>query len=60
MAEKVDSKDINKHRNDVLKLVGLLSEEPVVLPVPIFQDLSQFIECQEYEEIDLKALKFIG
>lgn len=60
LGEQVDSKNINKHRNDVLRLVGLLSEEPVVLPVPLFQDISQFIERLEYEEIDLKALKLRG
>lgn len=58
--EKVDSKNINKHRNDVLRLVGLLSEEPVVLPASIFRDISQFIELLEDEKIDLNTLKIRG
>ena len=58
--EKVDSRDINKHRNDVLRLVGLLSAEPVKLSLPLHQDISRFVECLETEKVDLKALNIKG
>ncbi|MDF7647510.1 hypothetical protein F3J38_01970 [Pantoea sp. Acro-805] len=58
--EKVDSKDVNKHRNDVLRLVGLLSDTPVVLPLSIFKDMTQFIESLTGENVDLKALNIRG
>ena len=60
VGEHVDSRDINKHRNDVLRLVSLLSAEPVVLPRMLFQDLSQFIERLGSEAIDLRTLKIKG
>lgn len=60
MGDKLDSKNINKHRNDVLKLSGLLSGGPVVLPAPIFEDLSKFIDGLEHTEIDLKTLNIHG
>lgn len=58
--EQVDSRNINKHCNDVLRLVGLLSAEPVALPLSLFQDISQFIEHLEFANIDLRALSIKG
>ncbi|WP_343551381.1 hypothetical protein [Pantoea sp.] len=58
--ERVDSRDISKHRNDVLRLVGLLSGEPVILPATLFQDMTHFIERLANESIDLKAFGIRG
>ena len=43
--EKIDSKDIDKHRNDVFRLAGTLPGEPgPTLPAPILADLKAFLD----------------
>jgi hypothetical protein len=42
--EKVDSRDIDKHRNDVFRLAGTLPGEPgATLPESILADLKAFL-----------------
>lgn len=58
--EQVDSKSIRKHRNDVLQLSGLLTDDPVELPESIQDDMRTFLERLAKEEIDLKAIDLRG
>lgn len=58
--EQVDSKTIKKHRNDVLFLSGLLTDDPFELPESIQNDMRAFLELLAKEEIDLKGLKLKG
>ena len=58
--EKIDSSNIRKHRNDVLVLSGLLTDDPVELPESIQNDMKAFLELLAKEEIDLKAIKLRG
>ncbi|MNJ36232.1 hypothetical protein D3C77_310120 [compost metagenome] len=55
--EQIDSKNIKKHRNDVLLLSGLLTGEVIELSKSITEDMKQFLEHLAAEEIDFKALK---
>lgn len=49
--------DIKKHKNDVLRLHQLLSEESsILLPSSIKNDLEEFFRRVEQEPIDLKTL----
>lgn len=55
--EKVDSKDISKHRNDVFRLAGTLPGEPgPTLPPEIRADLSRFVESFTAESADWPAI----
>ena len=56
----VDRKNILKHRNDVLSLSTLLSEQPIELPARIRKDMVHFIERLGHEEVNLKDLKLKG
>ncbi|WP_223508803.1 MULTISPECIES: hypothetical protein [unclassified Pseudomonas] len=58
--EQVDSKNIKKHRNDVLSLSGQLTDDPIELPESIQKDMRAFVERLAKEEIDLNALKLKG
>ncbi|AGZ38062.1 hypothetical protein CMV24_18975 [Pseudomonas plecoglossicida] len=58
--EAVDSKNVRKHRNDVLALAGLLTGEVIELPASITADMALFLERLAVEEIDFKALKIRG
>ncbi|EKT4481204.1 hypothetical protein QEM02_001273 [Pseudomonas putida] len=58
--EAVDSKNVRKHRNDVLALAGLLTGEVIELPASIAADMALFLERLAVEEIDFKALKIRG
>lgn len=54
--EAVDSKNIDKHRNDVLLLSVVLTPEAAVLPDSIAGDLGSFLERMAGEDINLKKL----
>lgn len=57
--EQVDSRDINKHKNDVFRLFGLLTAEMrIALPEPIRNDLADFLEKMLATPPDLRALGF--
>ena len=59
---EIDSRDIRKHRNDVIRLSLLLREgNTVTLPQKIRGDMRQFLEVLQNEPPDLKTLgKSIG
>ncbi len=58
--EQVDSRNIRKHRNDVLQLSSLLSEEPIPLPEVLQQDMAVFLERIGKEQVRLKDLGLSG
>jgi hypothetical protein len=55
--EKIDTKDIKKHKNDIFRLYQILDPETnVIIPKVIAEDLNKFIALIVSEEIDFKAL----
>lgn len=53
----VDAKDIRKHKNDVVRLVTLLSDnDGLFLPDEVKLDIEQFITAYEENPADLKSL----
>ncbi|PLX46749.1 MAG: hypothetical protein C0613_16220 [Desulfobulbaceae bacterium] len=55
--EKISSKDIKKHKNDVFRLFTVISPDPIdAVPESIKHDLRQFVAAMEDEAIDLPAL----
>lgn len=58
--EQVHSKNIKKHRNDVLNLSGQLTDDPIALPESIQTDMRAFLALLALEKIDLKAIGLKG
>lgn len=58
--EKIDSKDIRKHRNDILHLTVLLNETQIILPPKIYSDMNRFLGLLELETVDMKSLGLRG
>ncbi len=57
VVEKIDSKNIKKHRNDVFRLVQLLSRDVSVdVSETTRKDLLRFLEMEAVDPVDLKAL----
>lgn len=54
--EQIDSKNIVKHRNDVIRLSGQLTEQTIAIPDSIRTDMRDFLEKLPDEQIDFKAL----
>ena len=55
--EKVDSKNIKKHKNDVLKISQLLGPQlRIVLPEAIQDDMRAFITGIADDKVDMKSL----
>ena len=59
--EQVDSRDIRKHKNDVFRLAGYVSEKDhVEVSAEIFQDIREFCDAMKNEPIDMKQLGLRG
>lgn len=58
--EHVDSRDIKKHRNDILRIASELVLESCELPETIKQDMNDFIKKLKVTDEELKNLKLIG
>lgn len=60
--EKVDNKNIKKHRNDIIRLVAILADEVIKdLPGTIKNDLVEVLEEFKSEQPDIKGIsKDIG
>lgn len=59
--EKVDSRDIRKHLNDVFRLSQLLSaRRSIALPGKVAQQFEEFLARAAQESVDLKSLKVAG
>lgn len=55
--EKVDANNIKKHRNDIFRLVQLLTQDPVSLPATVKADLKQFVEAMADADVDPATFK---
>lgn len=58
--EPIDSRVVNKHRNDVIRLSGQLTEEAVAIPDSIRVDMERFLTQLLGEKMDLKLLGVRG
>jgi hypothetical protein len=59
--ERVDSKNIKKHKNDVLKIAQLLAPSQTVFVTDVIkQHMRDFIEAIKDEEINMKSLGLTG
>ena len=58
--EKVDSRNIKKHKNDVFRLAQLLDQESKHLDDEVRGDMEQFLLKMENEMIDLKSIGVSG
>lgn len=57
----VDSRDIKKHKNDIIRLSMLLvPNNKIEVPDMIKNDLSQFIQNIDKEDINLKQLRILS
>ena len=55
--EHVDSRNIRKHKNDVFRLIGYITEdEHVNVPEEIKHDVQAFCEAMQQETVDMKQL----
>jgi len=55
--ETIDSRDIRKHKNDILRLSVLITkEDKIYLPTEIKHDMQNFIATIKDETIDMKAI----
>jgi uncharacterized protein (UPF0147 family) len=59
--EKIDSKTIKKHKNDVFRLFQILdpANDPAA-PETVKRDIREFITRMRDEDVDLKALGIRG
>ena len=54
---KIDSSDIRKHKNDIIRLAAILTDEEINnLPVSITQDLSELIKEFKFDPPDVVAI----
>lgn len=58
--EQIDSRVVNKHRNDVLRLSGQLTSDAVAIPVSIREDMERFLTKLPDENVDLRSLNERG
>ncbi|MFT4928709.1 MAG: hypothetical protein ACI8WB_004829 [Phenylobacterium sp.] len=59
--EAIDSKNIKKHKNDVFKILQLLTpEQKVIISDTIKEDMRAFIKGMKQEKIDFKSLGLKG
>jgi len=59
LGEEVDQKEINKHRNDALRLSLALGEPKGALPPSVANDLRKFFEHSEVSELSPNTLRDI-
>lgn len=59
--EHIDSKNLKKHKNDVFRLIQLITEKTrMELSPEIAEDMKKFLSEIAFEEIDLQALGIRG
>jgi hypothetical protein len=56
----VDSRVVNKHRNDVIRLSGQLTGKAATIPENIRADMESFLTKLSDENIDLRSLNQRG
>lgn len=61
LGENIDSKNIKKHKNDILRLSAMLLEDKTLhLPNKIAEDMLEFVEKVSKEPADMKSLGMKG
>ena len=59
--ERVDSKNIKKHKNDVFRLTELIDPTvKITAPQGVFTDVQDFVQRMQNESIDIKQLGLVG
>lgn len=58
--EHVDSRDMKKHRNDIIRLAGELVLERCDLPDEVRDDMEKFISVMDITDQEIKKLKLRG
>lgn len=58
--EHVDSRDMKKHRNDILRMASELVLERCELPDEIRNDMMRFIDVMNVTDLEIKNLKLHG
>lgn len=58
--QQIDSKDIKKHRNDILRLVAELALNHCQLPEAVEKDMKDFLEKFHVTDVELKNLRVMG
>jgi hypothetical protein len=58
--EHVDSRNIKKHRNDIIRMSAELVLEPCELSEKVKEDMSTFVQKLHITDAELKNLKIIG
>lgn len=56
----VDSSDVKKHRNDIIRIVSDMVLQKCILPDEVRRDMEKFIEQFDVTESELKNLKIRG
>ncbi len=58
--EHVDSRNLKKHRNDIIRILAELILEPCELPAEIRADMKSFAEQSNIADEEISALKLYG
>ena len=58
--EHVDSRDLKKHRNDIIRMTAELVLERCELPGEVREDMADFIESMNVSDQEIKNLKLRG
>ncbi len=58
--EHVDSRDLKKHRNDIIRMAAELVLEKCELPSEVRDDMTDFIEAMNVSDQEIKNLKLRG
>lgn len=58
--EHVDSRDLKKHRNDIIRMAAELVLEKCELPEEVRSDMATFIELMNVTDLEIKNLKLPG
>jgi hypothetical protein len=56
--EKIDSKKIQKHRDDIFRLIRAITSEEIFMPDKMKEDIVKFTEAIKEEEETIKLEKF--
>lgn len=58
--EHIDSRDLKKHRNDIIRMAAELVLERCELPIEVKTDMADFIEAMNVTDQEIKNLKLRG
>ena len=58
--QDVDSSDIKKHRNDIIRILADMPLQKCILPEEVRNDMRMFIEQFDVTESELKNLRIRG